>query len=248
MKISETVVFVLIILLFLSGGDILEIIKVNNIDFKVNVIYKRYNKRIYLRVKNGQLYITTPTKLTAFSISQMIKANFNSIIKSMNESTKIEDKIHYLGESYHLILRESKTNTVYIDGDSFIIETTNTAIASKLVDSFYITTLKKIVKTYENYILSQFNITEPVTFSYKNVKGYYGECFPKKRKIILSTKLAKYDPKYILSVIYHEFAHFKYQNHQKEFYDYLEEVYPNYRKVQHAMRSIKYNELYWFLK
>ncbi|MCM1197024.1 MAG: M48 family metallopeptidase, partial [Roseburia sp.] len=78
----------------------------------------------------------------------------------------------------------------------------------------------------------------------KNVKGYYGECFSKKNLIILSTKLAKYDLKYILSVIYHECAHFKYQNHQKEFYDYLEERYPNYQKVQRELRKIRYNEKY----
>ena len=60
----------------------------------------------------------------------------------------------------------------------------------------------------------------------------------------MNVKLAKYDIKYILSVIYHECAHFKIQNHQEEYYKYLESIYPNYRKVQKELRSIKYNEKY----
>ncbi len=219
-------------------------VKVNNTDFIVNITIKRKNRRIYLRVKDGQIHITTPTRLSAFSISEMIKANFSSIIKAMQKTAKVEDEIHYLGKKYQLVIKDSSADFIYVHDCSIVIETTNRNNVLQLIETFYTTTLKNIVKNYVPEILIKFNLPDDVKFGYKNVKGYFGECYPKSKKIILATRLAKYDLKYILSVIYHEFAHFKYQNHQAEFYHYLEQIYPNYRKIQREMRSISYNEVY----
>ncbi|HRF70727.1 MAG TPA: DUF45 domain-containing protein [Candidatus Pelethenecus sp.] len=219
-------------------------VEVNHIKFNVEVVYKRYNRRIYLRVKDKILYITTPTKLSSFSIEDMIRRNFNTIVKLMNTTPKIEDQIHILGNSYRLEIKTASKNRIHIEEDALIVEITHPHKVGQLIVSFYNTILKNIVESYAKEILNQFHISKDIHFSYKNVKGYFGECFSKQGKIILASKLAKYEKKYILSVIYHECAHFKYQNHQKEFYDYLESFFPNYNKTQKELRSIKYNEVY----
>lgn len=223
---------------------VLILVHVNQIDFFVELIYKKFNKKIYLRVKDGRIQITTPTKLSIYTIEDMIRRNFNSIIQLMNETKKIEDKIHFLGKEYLLEYKESSCSLAYLCEDKFIIETMDISSAFKLVELFYKDALQKIVETYKEEIFSKFNIDFEVQFEYKNVKGYYGECFPKKHKIILATKLAKYDLNFILSVIYHECAHFKYLDHQDAFYQYLEERFPNYRIVQKQLRSIKYHDKY----
>ncbi|MDE5714585.1 MAG: M48 family metallopeptidase [Anaeroplasmataceae bacterium] len=220
------------------------VVNVNQTDFFVELLYKRYNKKIYLRVKNGVIHITTPTKLSMYTIQDMICRNFNSIIKLMNDSKKIEDKLHFLGNEYQIQFKESSLNLAYILEDKFIIECKDLSCAPKLVESFYKDALQKVVETYAKEIFYKFDITFPIDFEYKNVKGYFGECFPTRKKIILATKLAKYDLKFILSVIYHECAHFKYLDHQEAFYKYLEARYPNYRRVQKELRSIKYHDKY----
>lgn len=220
------------------------VVTVRGIDFKVNVIYKRYNRRIYLRVKEGIITITTPTRLTQFSIKDMIDHNFNSISKLMQENSKVEDQLHFLGISYRLEYHPAKLLNAYISEDKIIVEAPHPDRIGKSVELFYNTALKNIVETYGPSIFEKFDIDFPVSITYKNVKGYYGECFPKKKKIILASKLAKYDLKYILSVFYHECAHFKYANHQEQFYAYLEERFPNYKRIQKELRSIKYNEKY----
>lgn len=219
-------------------------IQVNQQEFLVEVIYKRSNRKIYLRIRDGVIQITTPTKLTKSMIEDMIKKNFTYIVKHMNQSSKIEDRIHFLGKSYPLRISLASTNTVYVGEEEIHLEVRDISLVGKLLNELYINALKNVVETYSTEILSSFGISFPVEFQYKQVKGYYGECFPKQRRIILASKLAKYDLKYILSVIYHECAHFKYQNHQSEFYQYLEERYPNYRAVQRELRKIVYNEKY----
>ncbi len=219
-------------------------IVVNGINFSVTVIYKRKNKRIYLRVKNGTVEITTPTKLSRFSIEDMIEKNYNSIVKIMRSNKKIEDQIHFLGDCYTLEIQLSSKNIIYIQDQKMMIECINKAFIPNLIASFYNNALSKIVEIYAQKIINEFGIQDEIDFSYKDVSGYYGECFPTKKKIILSSKLAKYELKYILSVIYHECAHFKFTNHQKEFYEYLESIYPNYRSVQHQLRKTKYQDAY----
>lgn len=220
------------------------LVSVNQINFKVEIIYKRQNRKIYLRMKNGIVVITTPIKLSYAKVEEMIKNNFNSIMKYMNEPKQIEDKIHYLGKEYSLSILESPFNKILVLENEIKVYSKSTQAVGKLIEELYKKALSNVVERYAKEILFQFHIDFEVEFQFKKAKGYYGECFSKKRRIILSTKLAKYDIKFILSVIYHECAHFKYQNHQKEFYDYLEEKYPNYRKVQKELRKIRYNEKY----
>lgn len=219
------------------------IINVNNTDFTVDVIMKKSNRKIYLRVKDGIIKITTPVKLSEKYIEEVILKNFTHIKEYMNNNEKIEDELHYLGKKYSLIINNSLDNTIEVLENDIIISASNDNI-SKLVDTLYINTLKNIVEKYLNEILLKFNLDFIPTIGYKKVKGYYGMCNSRKRRIILSTKLAKYDLKYILSVIYHECAHFKYLNHQEEFYLYLEQRYPNYRNVQKELRKIRYNDKY----
>lgn len=238
------VVFVLYIIIFLSGGDILNVM-VNGMKFQVEVIYKRRNRRIYLRVKNGILVITTPTRLSEFSIQDMIQKNFNSILKVMSNEKKIEDEIHFLGTAYSFIKKASLQGNVFVTDTQMVVEYPQVVLIPVLVEQFYNNALKKIVEKYAADILIKFGLDpHKIMFQYKNVKGYYGECFPKRNLIILATKLAKYDLKYILSVIYHECAHFRYTNHQAAYYDYLEKIYPNYRIIQRELRKIKYQDAF----
>lgn len=227
---------------FSFGGGILGIIKVNNLQFSYKQIIKPKNKRVYLRVKNNELVFTSPVLLNDKYLETMILQNFNYITKYMHAQEKTEDKIHFLGKEYMLKII-SGANNVYIQDDFFIVQTDNLNLVKKLVKSFYNSALEKIVKKYEEEILNIFGLKK-VIFHYKDVKSYYGCCYNKKRLIVLATKLAKYDLIYILSVIYHECAHFKYQNHQKEFYDYLERFFPNYKSYQKNLRRIKYNDKY----
>ena len=222
----------------------MKIIKVNGIDFKVNLIVKKRNKNIYLRIKEDTLQITSPLNFSEEKIKEYIIKNYNTIVSMMNKKTvKNENKIHYLGLEYELELKKSINEFVYINGNKFIVEYSKETSIQKLISKFYLDSLITIIDYHKDEIYSKFGLKN-IPIYYKYVKTFYGKCYPKQKKILLNIMLAKYDIKYILSVLYHECAHFKYQNHQIEYYKYLESIYPNYRKVQKELRSIKFNEKY----
>lgn len=228
----------------LSGGDKLIQITINQKDIPVELIYKRSNRRIYLRVKAGVVYITTPVKLSLSKVEELIAKNFNFIMKHMKETEKIDNQIHFLGKLYALTFLYDKSNMIEVKDTEIVLTIKSLLDAEKLIQELYKRALIKVVEEYAEEIISLFEMPKDIEFIFKRVKGYYGECFPKKKKIILSTRLAKYELKYILSVIYHECAHFKYPHHQKEYYEYLEQRYPNYKRIQKELRKITYHEQY----
>ena len=219
-------------------------ITINQKDIPVELIYKRSNRRIYLRVKAGVVYITTPVKLSLSKIEELIAKNFNFIMKHMKETEKIDNQIHFLGKLYALTFLYDKSNMIEVKDTEIVLTIKSLLDAEKLIQELYKRALIKVVEEYAEEIISLFEMPKDIEFIFKRVKGYYGECFPKKKKIILSTRLAKYELKYILSVIYHECAHFKYPHHQKEYYEYLEQRYPNYKRIQKELRKITYREQY----
>ena len=162
----------------------------------------------------------------------------------MKETEKIDNQIHFLGKLYALTFLYDKSNMIEVKDTEIVLTIKSLLDAEKLIQELYKRALIKVVEEYAEEIISLFEMPKDIEFIFKRVKGYYGECFPKKKKIILSTRLAKYELKYILSVIYHKCAHFKYQHHQKEYYEYLEQRYPNYKRIQKELRKITYHEQY----
>ena len=55
--------------------------------------------------------------------------------------------------------------------------------------------------------------------------------------ITINTELITKDVHLIDYVIIHELSHFKHMNHSKEFWQYVEKVYPYYKK---ARKELKY--------
>ncbi|MDE6047203.1 MAG: DUF45 domain-containing protein, partial [Anaeroplasmataceae bacterium] len=150
------------------------LVNVNSINFKVEVIYRRSNRKIYLRIKNGMIVITTPIQLSYDKISDMIKKNFNYIMKYMNQPAEIEDKIHYLGKLYSLNIIESTSDEIYVLDDEINVYSKSLESVGKLIEGLYKNTLSNVVERYAKDIFTQFNISFDVKFQYKNAKGYYG--------------------------------------------------------------------------
>ena len=217
---------------------------INNNEFIVEVIVKRNNKRVYLRYKDGIIMITTPVLLSDEYITSMIKKHYNSIIKIANNTYK-KDSIHYLGKEYMLMVYDSSKDYVEFKDDIAYIYTSNNNESHiyNIVYKEYFNTIKMILEEYHQEYEMMFDVNN-IHYKIKDVKGYFGECYSKRKLVIMNAKLAKYDKPLILSVLAHELAHFKYQNHSKDFYDYLEMLIPGYRKLQKELKRTKYHDKY----
>ncbi len=213
----------------------------------INVIRRRNS--IALRVvSDSKIEIYSPYPLKDDDIYNFLSRHKRFIARRICTDHQEEDTLHLLGNKYKYRIVQSDFNSLYFDDYlkevRIYTKRNDDKYIFRLVNEYYKGILIDIVNKNIEEIKIKMNIHFNIDFEYKRVNSYYGECFNKKGLVILNTKLAKYEMKYILSVIYHELAHFYYQNHQDKFYKLLEDVFPNYKRIQKELRSIKYNDKY----
>lgn len=224
------------------------------IDYKgIRFIFKtqirKNSTKITLRIKDGILSFTSPYRLKEKEIIKMIDNNFDAIIKKIEKSKLKEAKpniIHYLGKAYNVKIIDANYNNVEIIDDDFIIYTKNNndSYNKKIVHSFY----KDFLNNYISYEIIKakniYGIDFPIEIKYKTVKSYFGNCYWKKNLIDFNTILAKYDPVYIKTVLYHELGHFFNHDHSANFYFKCEMAFPGFKKYDRALKKIHYKDLY----
>lgn len=223
------------------------LINVGNFKLEVVQIVKKTNKNIHIRLKNGNIVISTPVMLNYNEVISMINPIENKIISLINNKEKSE-MIHYLGKEYKIDIVKSNEFNVYLTEDTLVVKTKylNDEVISKLIKQFYIYNMEKYVLSIFDDIFSTYkdlSIEKP-KLVFKYTKSFFGKCYPKKKYIEYSGICMKYHPMYINLIIHHEICHFKYLGHQNDFYSYFEKHFPNAKKIQHELRSLKYNDKY----
>ena len=224
-------------------------INIDGIIFEFEIEIKRGNKNIYYRlVPPNKIILKLNRRISDSEFNKLLDEIKPNIIKMYNKNSlrpDIDDKhIHLLGKLYNLVLINSNDNNIFQDDKNIYVSYKKEEDIKKLINNLYNEYLNRIVIDNIDGIKERFNINFDIKFEYKNAKTFFGECYIREKRIILSSFLAKYEYKYILSVIYHELAHLFYRGHQDDFYNLLEEIYPNYKKAQSELRKIRYYEKY----
>ncbi len=224
------------------------IYNVNGKDVNVTAIIRRRNTYGIKIIDNDNIEVYSPYKLKDDEILKLLEKHKRFISKRISANEVKADEIHILGKLYKIKVIEADFYNILVD--DYLSEVRiytkyyDDKAISIIINEYYKQVLMDIVNKNIDRIKKEMNIDYDITFQYKRVSTYFGECFHKKKLVILNTSMAKYELKYILSVIYHELAHFYFHNHQDKFYDYLDKIYPNYKKTQRELRKIRYYEKY----
>ena len=70
----------------------------------------------------------------------------------------------------------------------------------------------------------------PTVITIKDMKTRWGSCTPAKGHISINIRLAPYPRQTVLSVVWHEYAHYWHRDHSARFYAFLEAHFPEYRR------------------
>lgn len=224
------------------------IIRINDIDLSVEVTYKPQNKHMYMKVRDGVVFISTYKRLHEKEIRKILEDNFDrikTIIEVKNEKMNI---LHFLGVEYEIDVIESKENDIYIKDNKFVILTKSfeQEYIRKIVYNFYTRQAEIYITNIFDDILNKFSdiISFKPKLVFKYLKTAYGKCYPKRKQITFSGISMKLEPKYIEYIIFHELSHFKYLGHQKDFYSFLESKMPNAIKYGKQIRRLKYKDIF----
>lgn len=225
---------------------------INGTLYEIEAIFKPSNRNTYIKFKDNMFFITSPYILTDSDILDLYNQNKQAFLNLIKKVDKKQigksNTVHIFGKVYNINIIESNRDYCEIDNDTLNIYTSSNEqyqieYTFKL---FLATLLNNYIKSIEDEAFNDFKgiVKQKPHIVYKDVDTYFGKCYFLRNEIYLNIKLARFDKLYIKSVLYHEYCHFKYHNHQAEFYYLYELKFPNAQKIQHALRQIKYNDLY----
>lgn len=77
----------------------------------------------------------------------------------------------------------------------------------------------------------------PTRITIKDMSSRWGSCSYTKGHISINIRLAAYPRETVLSVFWHEYAHYRYHDHSKAFYNFLLDMYPDYYKYNDLLKE-----------
>ncbi|MDO5022078.1 MAG: SprT family zinc-dependent metalloprotease [Eubacteriales bacterium] len=209
-------------------------------------MFKRRQKNIYLRVKDGRVIISAPKgtpvdflKSFAESKRTFIQENIKRF-DSKKKSEYITGAKHRLwGREYILLVKESKKAFCEIEGDNIVIYAPF-GLEQDQIKNILIEFYRKELNRAYPAVLKECEALSGITAQecrIKNMKTRWGSCNTNKKRIWLSLRLACFDPICLRSVILHELCHIRIPNHSKDFYILLNSLDKHQKETKEMLKT-----------
>ncbi len=225
----------------------------NNKEYPITVTRKRV-RYLNLRIqKDGEIRISIPFNSSVDFVRNFLEEKDDRIRKMIEkiESTNLRDSelkkqyqnsFWYLGDKYNIQLVKNKEPNVDIIEDRIIISGPNPESKIErdvILGNFIVQNSVVIFERVITGLRSRFPELFPdrVAFKIKNYTSKWGTCYPFKNVVTLSLYLLHYDVKCIEYIVVHELAHFKHQNHGKEFHRLVESKIPDWKEYNVLLRN-----------
>lgn len=199
-------------------------------------------KNINLRVKeDGSLRISASPRVSIQRIEQFIISEQDFIrraqqrISSRNEHSGIRaDVFRWLGKEYPVRVISSSRECAVLEQDEMRVFTRFPERTEELLQYWNADNFVELCRTLNAEVreaLMSSGLTPPPTVvTIKDMKTRWGSCTPARGHISLNIRLAPYPRQTVLSVVWHEYAHYWHHDHSARFYVFLDEHFPEYRR------------------
>lgn len=201
-------------------------------------------RNINLRVKeDGTLRISANSRVSVKRIEEFIISQQDFIRRATerlqnrrSESEITHDRLRWLGREYPVHVISSSRECAVLEQEEIRVftrfpepEHIRQLLRGFLADSF--TQLCRELNDEVRSALISRGLTPPPTrISIKDMKSRWGSCSWAKGHISINFRLAAYPRETVLSVFWHEYAHYWHHDHSARFYAFLDAHYPEYHK------------------
>lgn len=217
-----------------------------------NIRVERKNiKNITLKVKpTCEVILTVPLDTDNKHIEYILKKRNDWISKKIDFfqlNNKIENKEYVSGESFKYLGKNYRLKVIQSDIENvkllrgyiqiFIKDKTDLKRKQKLLNSWYMNKaedyFEKIVEKYKSIIKK-----EVKNIRIRQMKTRWGSCNFSKGYINLNSELIKKSKESIEYVVFHELTHLIYDNHSREFYNYLDTYMPDWKQRKEKLENL----------
>ncbi|MBR1640328.1 MAG: M48 family metallopeptidase [Treponema sp.] len=221
----------------------------NNIPRKLTYELERKRvKNINLRIRSDEtLFVSASPVVAVNTIDDFILSKSDFILKSLNRFSEkrkweIDNKKYVSGESFYLlgkqmrlIVKQANQNHVEEDGVYITLSCRypdDYVLKKRLIEKFF---YQRCYEEFNKIIERSYSLFKKYKVPYPNLKirrmkTRWGSCIPSKNQITLNENLIHFSERCIESVVIHEFCHFRYPNHSKEFYNFMTILMPDWKE------------------
>lgn len=224
-------------------------------DKSINYEIIRTNKKKEFYTTNiidGVVYFSVPEYATVKDIKLILNQQFLNLYYKINPTEK--NIVHFQGKQYNMNYVIANKDEVIIKGNVILVKSiknTTRYLKSVLYKFFAKVVEEEIFKLMYDVQKDFKEITIPKIIV-KHKDGYLGfNCLEKvnaneyKSKYIqISPIMAKYDPKYIKVLLYHEMCHSLVRGHGKDFWNLLNSKIKDGEKLNKEYKKINYDNDY----
>ena len=211
-------------------------------------------KNINLRVRpDGSVYVSAPKIASMERIAAFVQSKGAFITRAMERFAARRQQLpaerrYESGETFYLLgkklcLRVSRStrNAVAADGDILLLyvkDETDAALKQRLTERFFMQECRQL---FPQLVAKLYPLFKDCNFPYpelriRSMRSRWGSCMPSKKRITLNSRLIHYPQQCIEYVIVHEFCHFRYMNHSKQFYALVASFMPDWKECRNLLR------------
>ncbi len=192
---------------------------------------------------NGVIRVSANTRVTIAEIERFIADRaeffFNAFerLRSREESCETRtDSVRWLGREYPVRVIESSRERAVIDEDECRVFTRRpdeenlAALVQRAVEVCFCALVDDLNAQVRRILTERGYSPPPTRITVKDMSSRWGSCSYTRGHISLNIRLAPYPRETVLSVLWHEYAHYWHHDHSKRFYAFVLEMYPEYYK------------------
>ena len=208
-------------------------------------------KNINFRAKeNGIISVSASAKVSKRHIEQCIieRADFFfdafERLKSRERVSEISTKsIRWLGKELPVRVVLNSREIAVLDEDECRVFTRDEASENvlRLIESAVAQRFKAVCAELNAQVRNELQsrgLKPPAAeITIKDMKSRWGSCSYTRGHISINLRLAAYPRDTVLSVFWHEYAHFWHHDHSDKFYRFLLEMFPEYHKHNNILKT-----------
>ncbi|MFT9493990.1 M48 family metallopeptidase [Anaerosolibacter sp.] len=212
-------------------------------------VQRKNVKNINLNVRpDMSIVVSANEKVPMDYILDFVKSKASWIIKNIGyfkdvQSEYTADKVYLSGETFKYLGKQYRLKVVETDESEgvkyyrgylylSVKDKHNYTSKEKLINDWYrAKAAEKFAKSLEKMYsyVEKYGIDKP-EIQIRTMKARWGSCTPEKKSILLNAELIKAPKLCIDYVVLHELIHFKYRNHNNDFYDFMTSLMPDWKQ------------------
>ena len=143
------------------------------------------------------------------------------------------DTFSYFGEYYTLSIEITQKEASFLHNKEIIVQTKSEERVGKLLEKFYAEETKKLFESLNKRTCEMFRAkgydVPMAELQIRKMTSRWDSCHYTKGKIVMNSRLALYPEMCAAYVFIHEYAHFIFPDHSRNFYAIVGQLMPDYK-------------------